>query len=73
MMRAVLDFALERGADAQFSLERHFYCTSGVCGFCDAGGLRACVEGPVFTAARLAGVAEFGSRRRDATGVWRPL
>jgi len=73
MMRKVLDFAIERDIEALFSLERHFYCASGVCGFCEVGGRRTCVDGPVFTAAQLAGVSDFGLRRRDASGVYRRL
>jgi len=71
MMKNVLDFAVERDIDAQFSLERHFYCASGVCGFCEVGGRRVCIEGPVFTARQLAGVTDFGVRHRDASGVFR--
>ncbi|RLI82272.1 dihydroorotate dehydrogenase, partial [Archaeoglobales archaeon] len=37
-----------------FSLERFMRCGLGVCGSCVLeNGLRVCVEGPVFSAAKL--------------------
>ncbi|AEA47815.1 dihydroorotate dehydrogenase electron transfer subunit [Archaeoglobus veneficus] len=39
---------------AEFSLERYMKCGIGVCGSCVLeNGLRVCVEGPVFSAAKL--------------------
>ncbi|RLI84810.1 MAG: dihydroorotate dehydrogenase, partial [Archaeoglobales archaeon] len=39
---------------AEFSLERFMRCGLGVCGSCVLeNGLRVCVEGPVFSAAKL--------------------
>jgi dihydroorotate dehydrogenase electron transfer subunit len=63
MLRAVRGLALERGVEAQLSLEEHMACGFGVCLGCvvpvrgaenEYGRFRrCCVEGPVFTAEEL--------------------
>ena len=63
MLRAVRSLALERGVEAQLSLEEHMACGFGVCLGCvvpvrgaenEYGRFRrCCVEGPVFTAEEL--------------------
>jgi dihydroorotate dehydrogenase electron transfer subunit len=69
MMRKVLDHAVEAQVQSQFSLQRYIKCGVGLCGSCciDPSGLRACVDGPVFTGKQL-NEGEFGVYMRDATG-----
>jgi len=69
MMRKVLDHAVAAGVQSQFSLQRYIKCGVGLCGSCciDPSGLRACVDGPVFTGQQLDG-SDFGRYMRDATG-----
>jgi dihydroorotate dehydrogenase electron transfer subunit len=69
MMRKVLDYALAKGLQSQFSLHRYMKCGVGLCGSCciDPSGLRACSDGPVFTGEQLNG-GDFGRYMRDATG-----
>lgn len=56
-----------------FLIERYMKCAIGICGQCsiDPEGVRVCVEGPVFTRAKLAMLSEFGSYKRDAAGIKR--
>jgi dihydroorotate dehydrogenase electron transfer subunit len=71
MMRAVLAKVTEVGigTKTEFSLHRYMKCGVGVCGSCciDPSGLRACRDGPVFSADLLA-KGEFGVYMRDASG-----
>jgi dihydroorotate dehydrogenase electron transfer subunit len=50
-------------------LQRCIKCGVGLCGSCciDPSGLRACIDGPVFTGQQLDG-SDFGRYMRDATG-----
>ena len=56
--------------DCQLSLDRYMKCGLGICGQCcmDDGGVRVCVEGPVFDKNLLSQLTEFGKYRRDASG-----
>ena len=69
MMRRVLDHAVVVGVHSQFSLQRYIKCGVGLCGSCciDPSGLRACIDGPVFTGKQLDG-SDFGRYMRDAAG-----
>jgi dihydroorotate dehydrogenase electron transfer subunit len=69
MMRKVLDHAVVAGVQSQFSLQRYIKCGVGLCGSCcvDPSGLRACIDGPVFTGKQLDG-SDFGRYMRDAAG-----
>jgi dihydroorotate dehydrogenase electron transfer subunit len=71
MMAKVMELARAAGIPIQLSLERYMKCGFGICGHCamDASGMRVCKEGPVFTGEEAAGLTEFGSYRRDASGV----
>jgi len=50
------------------SVERLMKCGDGLCGSCDFGGYRPCVDGPVFTYSRIKNVPDFGKFRRDRCG-----
>jgi dihydroorotate dehydrogenase electron transfer subunit len=69
MMRKVLDHAVVAGVQSQFSLQRYIKCGVGLCGSCcvEPSGLRACIDGPVFTGKQLDG-SDFGRYMRDAAG-----
>jgi dihydroorotate dehydrogenase electron transfer subunit len=68
MMVGVVDLCREAGVECQACLERYMKCGIGVCGQCECDGRRVCIEGPVFTAAELAEMPAFGTRRRDKAG-----
>ena len=51
MYRPIIDVLLELGVPKDcivVSLERHMSCGIGKCGHCRSGGLRVCMDGPVF-------------------------
>ncbi|MFH1229186.1 MAG: dihydroorotate dehydrogenase electron transfer subunit [Candidatus Aenigmatarchaeota archaeon] len=50
------------------SVERLMKCGVGLCGSCDFGGYRACVDGPVFTYAEIKSVPDFGKFKRSRCG-----
>lgn len=56
------------------SVERLMKCGIGLCGACDFGGYRPCVDGPVFTykeikdVPEIKGVSDFGKFKRDRCG-----
>ncbi|MCQ2069595.1 MAG: dihydroorotate dehydrogenase electron transfer subunit [archaeon] len=58
----------ELGVDCQLSLERHMKCGAGVCGCCVMDKQRVCKDGPVFTAAQIAQMKDFGVCKRDDCG-----
>lgn len=49
-------------------LERLMKCGVGLCGSCEIGGYRTCVDGPVLTAKELEDVSDFGRFKRDRYG-----
>jgi dihydroorotate dehydrogenase electron transfer subunit len=54
----------------EVSLERLMRCAIGICGSCILGGLRVCVDGPVFTGEQLQQVKdEFGRFKLDFDGT----
>lgn len=55
------------------ALERYMKCAVGLCGQCTCSGWRVCTDGPVFSAARVAQMADFGTRRRAKSGRWEPV
>jgi dihydroorotate dehydrogenase electron transfer subunit len=71
MMKGLLEIAESHNIASQFSLERWMKCAVGICGQCcvDDVGWRVCAEGPVFWGDELRLVTEFGSYRRDSSGV----
>lgn len=50
------------------SLERYMKCGNGLCGSCDFGGYRVCVDGPVFAYNEIKDILDFGRFKRDASG-----
>ena len=57
MMKAVADWAAERGIPAQLSMEQRMGCGYGTCVLCTVdtaeGRLKVCSDGPVFTREQL--------------------
>jgi dihydroorotate dehydrogenase electron transfer subunit len=69
MMHKMLLLAEQYDVPLQASLERLMRCAIGVCGSCVLGGLRVCVDGPVFTKEQLRSVEdEFGRFRLGFDG-----
>lgn len=68
MMKKILNFSLEVGIPAEFSLERYMHCGSGVCGFCSLDGFLVCRDGPVIHSNRLKNMNEFGKTWINPTG-----
>jgi len=50
------------------SVERLMKCGAGLCGSCDFGGYRVCVDGPVFTYKEIMNVPDFGKFKKDRCG-----
>jgi dihydroorotate dehydrogenase electron transfer subunit len=50
------------------SLERYMKCGRGLCGSCECGGYRVCVDGPVFSYDQLKPIKDFGNFRKDRAG-----
>jgi dihydroorotate dehydrogenase electron transfer subunit len=73
MLVALYKVCRERNIPGQFSLERYMKCGFGVCGQCALDGLLVCRDGPVFDAAQLDGLHEFGQYQRSAAGRRLPL
>lgn len=67
MMRKVAD-AAPRSTPVFCSVERQMKCSLGMCDACALGPYHVCVDGPVFPAARLVGLPEFGAYKRDPSG-----
>jgi dihydroorotate dehydrogenase electron transfer subunit len=69
MMVTMLSLAEQHRLPLQASLERLMRCAMGICGSCVIGGLRVCMDGPVFTKEQLQSVREeFGRFRLDFDG-----
>jgi dihydroorotate dehydrogenase electron transfer subunit len=68
MMVKVVRSAEQHGVRAFGSVERHMKCALGMCDACAFGPFHVCTDGPVFDAARLAAVPEFGKFHRDPSG-----
>ncbi len=66
-------FCREQGIPGQLSLERYMKCGFGVCGQCALDGFLVCQDGPVFDAAQLDGLRDFGVAHRSATGRRLPI
>jgi dihydroorotate dehydrogenase electron transfer subunit len=75
MMAGLHTIANERRIQFQASLERFMKCGCGICGSCalDPTGDLVCLDGPVFTGARLSQLSEFGKYSRDSTGAKKNL
>jgi dihydroorotate dehydrogenase electron transfer subunit len=68
MMRKVVDAAESRGVPTFCSVERQMKCALGMCDACALGPYHVCTDGPVFPAARLRPLADFGAFHRDSSG-----
>jgi len=73
MMKKVVAAATPRSIPVFCSMERHMKCALGMCDACAIGPFHVCVDGPVFPAAKVAGLAEFGALHRDPSGRRVPL
>ncbi len=71
MMAGLYTFVKKRKIEFQASLERFMKCGCSICGSCamDPTGQLVCADGPVFTGAQLAGLADFGKYHRDSVGM----
>jgi dihydroorotate dehydrogenase electron transfer subunit len=69
MMYRVLNICAKLRIEKRLQLctERYLKCGLGLCGSCDLGGLRVCVDGPVFRGDELLRT-EFGKYRRSGSG-----
>jgi dihydroorotate dehydrogenase electron transfer subunit len=68
MMKRVFELCERYGVACEASLERYMKCGFGVCGQCEADGLRVCKDGPVFSSINLRKIRDFGSFARLKTG-----
>jgi dihydroorotate dehydrogenase electron transfer subunit len=68
MMKKVLDWSLQHGVAMQAGLERYMKCGIGLCDSCAIDGLQVCRDGPVFSRDALAGMEDFGRRKRTPSG-----
>ena len=57
-----------QGENIILSLERYMKCGYGICGGCEIGGLRICIDGPVFCYKTISELTDFGKFKRDKTG-----
>ncbi len=68
MMKRVFELCERYGIEVEASLERYMKCGFGVCGQCEAGGLRVCKDGPVFSSSQLRKLKDFGNFARLKSG-----
>lgn len=68
MMKRVFEMCERYGIECEASLERYMKCGFGVCGQCEADGLRVCRDGPVFSTEHLRKVRDFGNFARLKSG-----
>jgi dihydroorotate dehydrogenase electron transfer subunit len=68
MMKRVFEICERHGIECEASLERFMKCGFGVCGQCEASGLRVCKDGPVFQSEKLRTIKDFGSFARLKSG-----
>jgi dihydroorotate dehydrogenase electron transfer subunit len=68
MMTKVIASADRRQVPTFCAIERHMKCALGLCDACSIGPYHVCVDGPVFPAAQLSVLTEFGHRKRDPSG-----
>lgn len=73
MMAASLKLLDQEKRKIFVALERYMKCAIGLCGACACSGYRVCVDGPVFSAATLADMPDFGARRRAKSGRFEPV
>lgn len=73
MLVKAVDICRSMGVGCQVSIERYMKCGNGICGQCACGPVRVCVEGTVFHGHELLGNPDFGRRKLDAMGAWRPI
>jgi dihydroorotate dehydrogenase electron transfer subunit len=73
MLTAVHKMCRDAGIPGQLSVERYMKCGFGICGQCALDSLLVCQDGPVFDAAELDGIRDFGHAHRTATGRRFPL
>lgn len=50
------------------SLERYMKCGRGLCGSCEFGGYRICVDGPVMSYDQIKTIKDFGNFKKDRAG-----
>lgn len=55
-------------SDIYLSLERYMKCGRGLCGSCEFGGYRVCVDGPIFFYDQIRAIRDFGHFKKDRAG-----
>lgn len=55
-------------SDIYLSLERYMKCGRGLCGSCEFGGYRVCMDGPTFSYDQIRAIRDFGHFKRDRAG-----
>lgn len=68
MLHKVVELCREHSIECEVSLERYIKCGFGVCGQCDCGGQRVCIDGPVFNTEELSRMDDFGKITITKTG-----
>ena len=68
MLHKVVELCREHSIECEVSLERYIKCGFGVCGQCDCGGQRVCIDGPVFNTEELSRMEDFGRITITKTG-----
>ena len=71
MLYKVVELCKDHGIECEVSLERHIKCGFGVCGQCDCGGQRVCIDGPVFNTeelSRMEGLWQDNHNKNRCTG-----
>lgn len=57
-----------KASDIYLSLERYMKCGRGLCGSCEIGGYRVCVDGPIFSYDQIRAIRDFGHFKKDRAG-----
>ncbi len=73
MLSKTIEICNLLGVACQVSMERYMKCGIGICGQCACGSVRVCVEGTVFDGNDLLANPDFGKRKLDASGAWKPV
>jgi dihydroorotate dehydrogenase electron transfer subunit len=69
MMKKVFDICEKHNIECQASLERYMKCGFGLCGACCLDKVRVCRDGTIFNSEQLRELTEFGSFKRDKSGL----
>ncbi|MEM3507577.1 MAG: dihydroorotate dehydrogenase electron transfer subunit [Candidatus Bathyarchaeia archaeon] len=73
MIKKIFDIVYEKELQFQASLERYMKCGVGICGSCNLGPYRVCIDGPVFSKEDMKKMEEFGIYKKDSSGRRIPI